>query len=166
MSVPDSRTGSLRDAEPESWLLVGVAPCVLVLELASWLSPTEWLVEVRVALGPVTLTVAPTFALVGRARGSVWLPTALLATVAGPVYGYTGFVLPWDRTAFAIGQASIELPSSVPVVGGSLAGVLFGGYALSQRTLELFAAYHVAAGVGLVLAGALALVVSAFADRA
>lgn len=165
MAVSDSRTPALTDRAPETWLLAGTALCVALLELAYILSPAPVLSDARFVLGLVTLTVVPTFALVGAARGAVSLPASVLAVVAGPVYGYTAFVLPWDQFAFLIGQISLELLLAVPVVGNPLASVLFGGFSLSQRTLELFAGYHPAATAGLVVAGALTLVHLAFADR-
>ncbi len=48
------------------------------------------------------------------------------------VFGYTGYLLPWDQLAFWAGQIGVEMSLSVPLVGEWVAHLLFGGFSLSQ----------------------------------
>lgn len=61
---------------------------------------------------------------------------AVAAVPIAGLYAYTGLLLPWTRLSFVLGQAGVELTLSVPVIGSVLADVLFGGFTLSQATLE------------------------------
>ncbi|WP_348607814.1 cytochrome b N-terminal domain-containing protein [Halobaculum rarum] len=63
----------------------------------------------------------------------------LAAAVAVPLaalYAYTGLLLPWTQLSFVLGQAGVELALSVPLVGEPVARALFGGFTLSEATLE------------------------------
>lgn len=93
----------------------------------------------------------------GARRSVVAGAAALLVLPAVAVYAYTGVLLPWSQVSFTVGQALVELTLSVPVVGGLLAQLLFGGFTLSQTTLERAFTLHYAV---VALAG-LALVVTA-----
>jgi quinol-cytochrome oxidoreductase complex cytochrome b subunit len=75
---------------------------------------------------------------------------ALLALPLVAVYAYTGLLLPWTQVSFTVGQTLVELTLSVPVVGPPLAQLLFGGFTLSQATLDRAFTLHYAV---VVLAG-------------
>lgn len=59
------------------------------------------------------------------------------------VFGYTGYLLPWDQLAFWAGQIGVEMSLSVPLVGEWVAHLLFGGFSLSQSTLQRMYILHV-----------------------
>ncbi|WP_227354985.1 cytochrome b [Haladaptatus salinisoli] len=59
------------------------------------------------------------------------------------VFGYTGYLLPWDQLAFWAGQIGVEMSLSVPLIGEWVAQLLFGGFSLSQSTLQRMYILHV-----------------------
>ncbi|MWG35734.1 cytochrome b [Halomarina oriensis] len=59
------------------------------------------------------------------------------------LFGYSGYLLPWDQLAFWAGQIGVELFLSVPLVGEWVAQLLFGGFSLSQSTLQRMYILHV-----------------------
>jgi quinol-cytochrome oxidoreductase complex cytochrome b subunit len=59
------------------------------------------------------------------------------------VFGYTGYLLPWDQLAFWAGQIGVEMSLSIPLIGEWVAQLLFGGYTPSQSTLMRMYIIHV-----------------------
>ncbi|MFC7155304.1 cytochrome bc complex cytochrome b subunit [Halomarina halobia] len=59
------------------------------------------------------------------------------------VFGYTGYLLPWDQLAFWAGQIGVEMALSIPLAGEWVAQLLFGGFTLSQATLQRMYILHV-----------------------
>ncbi|MFC5970288.1 cytochrome bc complex cytochrome b subunit [Halomarina salina] len=59
------------------------------------------------------------------------------------VFGYTGYLLPWDQLAFWAGQIGVEMALSIPLAGEWVAQLLFGGFSLSQSTLQRMYIIHV-----------------------
>ncbi|WP_254543764.1 cytochrome b [Halomarina pelagica] len=59
------------------------------------------------------------------------------------VFGYTGYLLPWDQLAFWAGQIGVEMSLSIPLAGEWVAQLLFGGFTLSQATLQRMYIIHV-----------------------
>ena len=59
------------------------------------------------------------------------------------VFGYTGYLLPWDQLAFWAGQIGVEMSLSIPLAGEWVAKLLFGGFTLSQSTLQRMYILHV-----------------------
>jgi len=59
------------------------------------------------------------------------------------VFGYTGYLLPWDQLAFWAGQIGVEMSLSIPLAGEWVAQLLFGGFTLSQSTLQRMYILHV-----------------------
>jgi quinol-cytochrome oxidoreductase complex cytochrome b subunit len=94
----------------------------------------------------------------GARRSPVAGAVALLALPLVAVYAYTGLLLPWTQLSFSVGQVLVELALWVPVVGSLLAQLLFGGFTLSQATLERAFTLHyaVVAVAGLALCAAAA----------
>ncbi|MFC4988170.1 MULTISPECIES: cytochrome b [Saliphagus] len=71
-----------------------------------------------------------------------WLiGVVLLALTVG--FGYTGYLLPWNQLAFWAGQIGVEMALAVPVVGEWGAQLIFGGFSLSQSTLQRMYILHV-----------------------
>ncbi|QCJ47649.1 MULTISPECIES: cytochrome b [Haloprofundus] len=58
-------------------------------------------------------------------------------------FGYTGYLLPWDQLAFWAGQIGVEMALSVPLIGEWAAQLVFGGFTLSQATLQRMYIIHV-----------------------
>ncbi|QLH79327.1 cytochrome bc complex cytochrome b subunit [Halosimplex rubrum] len=59
------------------------------------------------------------------------------------VFGYTGYLLPWDQLAFWAGQIGVEMSLSIPLIGEWVAQLLFGGFTLSQSTVQRMYILHV-----------------------
>jgi quinol-cytochrome oxidoreductase complex cytochrome b subunit len=59
------------------------------------------------------------------------------------VFGYTGYLLPWDQLAFWAGQIGVEMSLSIPLIGEWIAQLLFGGFTLSGSTLKRMYILHV-----------------------
>ena len=59
------------------------------------------------------------------------------------LFGYSGYLLPWDQLAYWAGQIGVELFLSVPLAGEWIAQLLFGGFSLSQSTLQRMYILHV-----------------------
>ncbi|WP_459195006.1 cytochrome b [Halosimplex sp. J119] len=59
------------------------------------------------------------------------------------VFGYTGYLLPWDQLAFWAGQIGVEMALSIPLIGEWAAQLLFGGFTLSQSTVQRMYIIHV-----------------------
>jgi hypothetical protein len=140
MTAPDS--GGRPDLLPG--LAVGLVGLVvagdLLLVAAPGLAgepPRFLLVGTAVVAGTAVLAV-------GVRRSPTAGFAALLALPVVAVYAYTGVLLPWTQASFALGQRLVELTLAVPVVGSSAARLLFGGFTLSQATLDRAFALHYA----------------------
>lgn len=59
------------------------------------------------------------------------------------VFGYTGYLLPWDQLSFWAGQIGVEMSLSIPLAGEWVAQLLFGGFTLGQATLMRMYILHV-----------------------
>lgn len=81
------------------------------------------------------------------------LGVMLLGVTIG--FGYTGYLLPWDSLAFAAGTIGLEMITSVPLLGGPLAQLVFGGTHLSGATVLRMYWLHVfilpAVGFGMMI---------------
>jgi len=71
-----------------------------------------------------------------------WLIGIVLISLT-MVFGYTGYLLPWDQLAFWAGQIGVEMSLSIPLAGEWAAQLLFGGFSLSQATLQRMYIIHV-----------------------
>ncbi|MFB6195560.1 MAG: cytochrome bc complex cytochrome b subunit, partial [Haloplanus sp.] len=71
-----------------------------------------------------------------------WLLGIILISLT-MVFGYTGYLLPWDQLAFWAGQIGVEMSLSIPLIGEWVAQLLFGGFTLSQATLQRMYIIHV-----------------------
>jgi quinol-cytochrome oxidoreductase complex cytochrome b subunit len=59
------------------------------------------------------------------------------------VFGFTGYLLPWDQRAYWATVVGTEIAGGVPVVGPSLLLLLRGGAEVSEATLSRFFGIHV-----------------------
>ncbi|MCP4230126.1 MAG: cytochrome b6 [bacterium] len=58
-------------------------------------------------------------------------------------FGFTGYLLPWDQTAYWASTVGTEMAQSVPLVGPFIAMILKGGTTIGEATLARFYAAHV-----------------------
>lgn len=58
-------------------------------------------------------------------------------------FGFTGYLLPWDTTAFFATQIGTEIPRSFPLVGDIMVVLLRGGTEVNGETLTRLFALHV-----------------------
>jgi menaquinol-cytochrome c reductase cytochrome b subunit len=79
-----------------------------------------------------------------------WIIGVLLL-VTGMLEGFTGYLLPWDQTAYWATVVGINLNGTGPVMGPFLAQFLRGGDEITGETLTRFYAMHM-----LLLPGAIA----------
>jgi len=71
-----------------------------------------------------------------------WLLGVVLLTVT-LLFGYTGYLLPWDQLAFWAGQIGLEMANTIPVIGEIIGNMLFGGPELSAATVIRMYYLHV-----------------------
>ena len=75
-------------------------------------------------------------------RETMWMVgVVLFLLVMG--FAFTGYLLPWDQTAYWATQVGINMVGTVPVVGDFLMKVMRGGETLGALTLSRFFAVHV-----------------------
>jgi menaquinol-cytochrome c reductase cytochrome b subunit len=70
-----------------------------------------------------------------------WIIGVLLL-VLGMLEGFTGYLLPWDQTAYWATVVGINLNGTGPIVGPFLASVLRGGSEIGGDTLARFYSIH------------------------
>jgi menaquinol-cytochrome c reductase cytochrome b subunit len=82
-----------------------------------------------------------------------WIIGVLLLTL-GMAEGFTGYLLPWDQTAYWASVVGINLNGTGPFVGPFLAQFLRGGQEIGANTLSIFYSIHMllipAAIIGLI----------------
>jgi menaquinol-cytochrome c reductase cytochrome b subunit len=70
--------------------------------------------------------------------------------VLGMLEGFTGYLLPWDQTAYWATVVGINLNGTAPILGPFLSSILRGGSEIGPDTLARFYSIHM-----LVLPGAI-----------
>jgi menaquinol-cytochrome c reductase cytochrome b subunit len=78
-----------------------------------------------------------------------WIIGVLLL-VSGMLEGFTGYLLPWDQTAYWATVVGINLNGTAPVIGPFLAQFLAGGQEIGADALSKFYALHMLAIPGLI----------------
>jgi quinol-cytochrome oxidoreductase complex cytochrome b subunit len=73
-----------------------------------------------------------------------WIVGVLLLAM-GMLEGFTGYLLPWDQTAYWATVVGINLNGTAPVLGPFLAQFLSGGAEIGADTLSKFYALHMLA---------------------
>ena len=76
-------------------------------------------------------------------RELTWLSGGLLMALT-LVFGFTGYLLPWNELAFFATRVGTEIPGVIPVVGPFLRRLLRGGDDVTGATLTRFYGIHVA----------------------
>lgn len=75
-------------------------------------------------------------------REMMWFSgVILLLLIMG--FGFTGYLLPWDTTAYFATQIGTEIPRSIPLVGEFIVSILRGGEFIAQESLRRLFALHV-----------------------
>ena len=59
------------------------------------------------------------------------------------VFGYSGYLLPWDTLAYGAAVIGINLANSTPLIGKHIATLLFSGSSLSPKTVTRMYFIHV-----------------------
>ncbi|MBA2383573.1 MAG: cytochrome b N-terminal domain-containing protein [Actinobacteria bacterium] len=80
-----------------------------------------------------------------------WIIGVLLLAM-GMLEGFTGYLLPWDQTAYWATVVGINLNGTAPVLGPFLAQFLSGGAEIGADTLSKFYALHMLAIPGAMFA--------------
>lgn len=75
-------------------------------------------------------------------REVMWMVGVVLFLII-MAFAFTGYLLPWDQTAYWATQIGINMVGTVPLVGDFLVRVLRGGETLGALTLSRFFAVHV-----------------------
>jgi quinol-cytochrome oxidoreductase complex cytochrome b subunit len=70
-----------------------------------------------------------------------WIVGALLL-VLGMLEGFTGYLLPWDQTAYWATAVGINLNATAPFLGPFLADFLYGGNQIGPDTISRFYSMH------------------------
>lgn len=98
-----------------------------------------------------------------RPREGNWLTGLALA---GVLFGFafTGYLLPWDQTAYYATRVGLNIAASSPVIGEPMATLLQGGQVMGNLTLTRFYVVHVVILPGALL-GLLALHFALFRRR-
>ena len=66
----------------------------------------------------------------------------MLLLASGLGEGFTGYLLPWDQTAYWATVVGINITGTAPILGPFLAQFLQGGTAINGDTLSRFYAIH------------------------
>src|SRR5213592_4181184 len=78
-----------------------------------------------------------------RPREATWISgVGLLVVVLG--FGFSGYLLPWNKLSFFATQVGTQIVGSVPLVGSFLLRFLRGGENVTGATITRFYAFHVA----------------------
>jgi menaquinol-cytochrome c reductase cytochrome b subunit len=80
-----------------------------------------------------------------------WIIGVTLLAV-GMLEGFTGYLLPWDQTAYWATVVGINLNGTAPFLGPFLANFLRGGAEIGQNTLSIFYSMHMLLIPGLIFA--------------
>ena len=75
-------------------------------------------------------------------REAMWMMGVILLLIM-LAFAFTGYLLPWDQTAYWATQVGINMAGTVPLVGDLLVKILRGGETLGALTLSRFFAVHV-----------------------
>jgi menaquinol-cytochrome c reductase cytochrome b subunit len=84
-------------------------------------------------------------------RELTWI-TGVLILATGMLLGFTGYLLPWDQTAYWASAVGINLNGTAPFLGPWLAQFLAGGPEIGGFTLAKFYALHMLLLPGAIIA--------------
>jgi len=70
-----------------------------------------------------------------------WLVGVIILTLA-LAEGFTGYLLPWDQTAYWATVVGININANAPILGPFLGDFLRGGTEIGENTLSIFYSFH------------------------
>ena len=79
----------------------------------------------------------------GRPRELTWLSGMLLLFLS-LAFGFSGYLLPWNKLAFFATKVGTQSAGSIPVAGPLLLKIMRGGQEVTGATLTRFFGFHVA----------------------
>ena len=85
-------------------------------------------------------------------REMMWMVGVVLFLLV-MAFAFTGYLLPWDQTAYWATQVGINMVGTVPLVGDFLVRVMRGGETLGALTLSRFFGVHVLFLPALIVSG-------------
>ncbi|MFC2160113.1 cytochrome bc complex cytochrome b subunit [Acidobacteriota bacterium] len=77
-----------------------------------------------------------------RPREMTWM-TGVLLLFCSLLFGFTGYLLPWDDLSFSATKVGTDIPRAIPVVGEWVTKLLRGGEDVTGDTLTRFFGIHV-----------------------
>ena len=77
-----------------------------------------------------------------RPREGTWM-TGVLLLVCSLLFGFTGYLLPWDDLSFSATKVGTDIPRAIPIVGEWVTKLLRGGEDVTGDTLTRFFGIHV-----------------------
>jgi quinol-cytochrome oxidoreductase complex cytochrome b subunit len=80
-----------------------------------------------------------------------WIVGVILL-ILGMFEGFTGYLLPWDQTAYWATVVGMNITSNGPFVGGALGQIMQGGPDIGPETLSRFYSLHMLVAPGLIFA--------------
>jgi len=78
-----------------------------------------------------------------RPRELTWI-TGVLLFFLTLFFGFSGYLLPWNKLAFFATKVGTDIAGNVPIIGEALKGFLRGGDDVTGATLSRFFGFHVA----------------------
>jgi cytochrome b6 len=77
-----------------------------------------------------------------KPREATWM-TGMMLLVVSMVFGFTGYLLPWDDLSLSATKVGTNIPNAIPVVGKWVTQFLRGGDDVTGDTLTRFFVFHV-----------------------
>ena len=77
-----------------------------------------------------------------RPREMTWM-TGVLLLFCSLLFGFTGYLLPWDELSFSATKVGTDIPRAIPIVGEWVTKLLRGGEDVTGDTLTRFFGIHV-----------------------
>ncbi len=78
-----------------------------------------------------------------KPRELTWVTGAVLFLLA-MVFGFSGYLLPWNELAFFATKVGTDIAGAVPIIGEPIKVLLRGGDSVTGATLSRFYAFHIA----------------------
>lgn len=77
-----------------------------------------------------------------RSRELTWM-TGFFLLIISLLFGFTGYLLPWDELSLSATKVGTDIPRSIPVVGAWVTKLLRGGEDVTSDTITRFFGIHV-----------------------
>lgn len=77
-----------------------------------------------------------------KPREFIWF-TGLAMMGLTLVFGFSGYLLPWDELAFYATKIGLQIPEKIPVIGSVISNLVRGGTEVNEYTVQRFFTLHV-----------------------